>query len=232
MEYYLHSQFWWLVSLVIPLAVGLYAHFRVTGAYHKYAQISSHSGMTGRDAAAVVLERAGITNVSIREIGGEMTDHYDPEHRTLALSSENYHGTSLAAIGVSAHEAGHAIQHKQGYAPMNFRMGLVPSVNAASMALPFVMIGGFLFGRAGGWLLDLGIGCYLAITLFHLVTLPVEFDASNRAKVQLAGAGIADASEMTGIRDMLDAAGFTYVASFLASILNLIYLIVLRNEEK
>ena len=202
------------------------------GAYHKYAQIPSHTGMTGRDAAAAVMQKAGINNVAIEEVEGELSDHYDPTRRVLALSSENYHGTSIAAIGVSAHEAGHAIQHKQGYAPMNFRMGLVPSVNVAGSILPFVILGGFFFGRAGGWLLDVGIGCYLAITLFHLVTLPVEFDASNRAKVQLAGSGIADANEMKGVRDMLDAAGFTYVASFLASIINLVYLIVLRNEQR
>ena len=231
-ELFLSTQFWWLVSLIVPLAVGLYAHMRVTGAYRKYMQVPSRSGMTGRDAASAVMRKAGITNVQIAEIPGEMTDHYDPTRKVLNLSSGNYRGTSIAALGVSAHEAGHAIQDAQGYWPMNFRMGLVPVTNFAGTILPWVIMGGFFFGRTSGLLLDIGIGCYMAITLFHLVTLPVEFDASNRAKAQLAGLGIVSGSEAAGVNETLDAAGFTYVAGFLASFLNLIYLVMLRRERR
>ena len=231
MQYLLSTQFWWIVSLIVPIALGLYAHFKVTGAYHKYSKIPVHSGITGRDAAAAVLQKAGITNVSIQEIPGEMTDHYDPARKVLNLSSDNYNGRSIAAVGISAHEAGHAIQDKQHYGPLYFRMNLVPSVNFAGSILPFVIMGGFLFGRAGGMLLDIGIGCYMALTLFHLVTLPVEFDATNRAKVQLAGLGIIDSSERRGVNETLDAAGLTYVAGFLASALNLVYLIMLRRDR-
>lgn len=229
---FISSKFWWIISLVVPLVVGLYAHLRVTGTYAKYSKVPARSGITGRDAAEMVMKNAGLQNIQIVEIEGELTDHYDPTKKILALSSPNYRGNSLAALGVAAHEAGHAIQHKQGYAPMNFRMSLVPSVNVAGNLLPFVIMGGFLFGQAGGFLLDIGIGCYLAITLFHLVTLPVEFDASKRAKAQLAGLGVIDARELVGVNKTLDAAGFTYVASFLASIINLIYLILLRRERE
>lgn len=231
-EFFLSTQFWWLASLIIPIVLGVYAHMRVTGAYRKYAQVPVKGGMTGRDAAAAVMRHAGITNVKIVEIPGEMTDHYDPVRKKLALSSENYHGHTIAAVGVAAHEAGHAIQDKVGYAPMNIRLGLVPTVNFAGSILPFVIMGGFFFGQAGGMLLDIGIGCYLAITVFHLVTLPVEFDASRRAKQQLVALGITQRGETRGINETLDAAGFTYVASFLASLLNLVYLVMLRRERE
>lgn len=228
----LHStQFWWIASLVIPLVVGIYAHIRVTSAYRKYSKVPVQGGMTGREAAALVMERGGVSNVEIVEIPGEMTDHYDPIRKKLALSSDNYHGRTIAAVGVAAHEAGHALQDKVGYLPMNFRMGMVPAVNFAGSILPFVIMGGIFFGAAGGMLLDIGIGCYLAITAFHLVTLPVEFDASNRAKKQLVALGITRQGETRGINETLDAAGFTYVASFLASLVNLIYLVMLRRER-
>jgi len=230
-EFFLSTQFWWIASLIIPIVVGTYAHIRVTGAYRKYAQVPVSGGMTGREAAAAVMEHAGVRNVQIVEIPGEMTDHYDPIHKKLALSSANYHGSTIAAVGVAAHEAGHAIQDKAHYLPMNFRMGMVPAVNFAGSILPFVIMGGLFFGAAGGWLLDIGIGCYLAITAFHLITLPVEFDASNRAKKQLVALGITRGNETRGINETLDAAGFTYVAGFLASLVNLIYLVMLRRDR-
>ena len=226
------SQLWWIISLIGPLILGLYAHARVTGTYAKYVRVPSRGRLTGREAAEYVLRSAGINNVAITQVPGHLSDHYDPMKRVLALSAENYNGTSLAALGVAAHEAGHAIQHKEGYLPMNIRMGLVPVVNFAGSLLPWVMFGGFFLGSIGGLMLDIGIVCYLAIALFHLVTLPVEFDASRRAKLQLAGLGMVEADEAVGVRKTLDAAGFTYVASFLSSLLNLIYLIMLRNERR
>lgn len=225
------SRVWQMAAILVPLVVGLYAHFRITSTYAKYVRVPSRGNLTGRDAAEFVLKSGGISNVQIVEIPGELTDHYDPMRKVLALSSGNYSGTSLAALGVAAHEAGHALQDKQGYLPMNIRMGLVPVVNIAGSVLPYIMLGGLFFGAMGGMILDIGIACYAAIALFHLVTLPVEFDASNRAKAQLAGLGIVDAQEAVGVRKTLDAAGFTYVAAFVGSLINLIYLIMLRNER-
>lgn len=225
------TQLWWIIAMVGPLILGIYAHMRITNTYKKYVQIPSRGNLTGAEAAAYVMRSAGIEDVDIVQTRGHLDDHYDPSHRRLALSPDNYNGTSLAALGVAAHEAGHAIQHKQNYLPLHMRMGLVPMVNFAGQILPFVMFGGFFFGAIGGMMLDVGILCYLAITVFHLVTLPVEFDASNRAKKQLAGLGIIQADEAVGVRKTLDAAGFTYVASFLGSVLNLVYLVLLRNSR-
>lgn len=226
------SQLWWWASLIIPLGLGLYAHWRVTSAYRKYAEVPVESGITGRQAAERVLQSAGIRNVEVVEIPGEMTDHYDPIGKKLALSSANYHGRTIAAVGVAAHEAGHAMQDKARYLPMNLRMGLVPTVNFAGSVLPFVMMGGLVFGAAGGVLLDIGIACYLAIAVFHLITLPVEFDATARAKKQLVALGITHRGEARGINQTLDAAGFTYVASFVGSLINLMYLVMLRRERE
>jgi uncharacterized protein len=178
-----------------------------------------------------VMARAGITDVSIEETGGHLTDHYDPMHKRLVLSSENYRGTSLAALGVAAHEAGHAIQHKVGYSMLKTRMALVPITQITSQILPFVMIGGFIFGGIGGMMLDIGILCYAVLTLFHLVTLPVEFDASRRANVELAGLGIIERDEAPGVKETLDAAALTYVAAFLSSLLHLLYLLSMRRSE-
>jgi hypothetical protein len=226
------SHEWQLLFLIVPLIIGLYAQLRISGTFAKYAKIRSHSGITGYDAAEFVLRSAGITNVKIVEIGGHLTDHYDPSRKVLALSTENYYGISLASLGVAAHEAGHAIQDKQHYFPMYFRMGLVPVVNFAGNLAPFVILGGFLFGAMGGQMIDIGILCYAAIALFHLVTLPVEFDASNRAKQTLSRLNIINIQEAMAVRKTLDAAGFTYVATFVASLMNLLYLIMLRNDRR
>jgi len=225
------TQLWWIIALVGPLVLGIYAHMRITNTYKKYVKVPSSGGITGAEAAAYVMRSAGIDDVDIVQTNGHLDDHYDPTRKLLALSPDNYHGSSLAALGVAAHEAGHAIQHKQNYLPLHMRMGFVPVVNFAGQILPFVIFGGFFFGAMGGIMLDIGILCYLAITIFHLITLPVEFDASSRAKKQLAGLGIVQAGEAVGVRKTLDAAGFTYVASFLGSILNLVYLVLLRNSR-
>ena len=220
-----------LVLLLLSFVFALYAQTRVSSAYNKNAQIPSRGRITGREAAEAVMARAGITDVSIEETGGHLTDHYDPMHKRLVLSSENYRGTSLAALGVAAHEAGHAIQHKVGYSMLKTRMALVPITQITSQILPFIMIGGFFFGGLGGVMLDVGILCYAVLTLFHLVTLPVEFDASRRANVELAGLGIIERDEAPGVRETLNAAALTYVAAFLTSLLHLLYLLSMRREE-
>ncbi len=220
-----------LVLLLLSFVLALYAQMRVSSVYNKNAQIPSRGRITGREAAEAVMSRAGITDVSIEETGGHLTDHYDPMNKRLVLSSENYRGTSLAALGVAAHEAGHAIQHKVGYSMLKTRMALVPITQITSQILPFVMIGGFIFGGIGGVMLDIGILCYAVLTLFHLVTLPVEFDASRRANVELAGLGIIERDEAPGVKETLNAAALTYVAAFLSSLLHLLYLLSMRRSD-
>jgi Zn-dependent membrane protease YugP len=214
-----------LFLIIIPILVGLWAQFKVKSAYNKYVQVASRGRITGREAARAVMESAGIHDVEIVECHGTLTDHYDPKHKRLALSQQNYRGSSLAALGVAAHEAGHAIQHKQQYAPLNLRMSLVPVTSFASQLLPIVMFGGFFLGF-GPLTINLGIAVYLVLTVFQLVTLPVEFDASSRAKAQLVNLGIVERDEMQGVTKTLDAAAYTYVAAFISSLGWLLYFLL------
>jgi Zn-dependent membrane protease YugP len=201
-----------IILVIVMIPVSLWAQFRVSGAYNKNSGIASRGGITGREAAEAVMARAGITDVSIEMTDGHLTDHYDPIKKQLVLSEENYRGTSLAALGVAAHEAGHAIQHKVGYSKLHFRMALVPATNIVSRVIQILMLAGFFLARGlTGMFLDVAIICYAVMTLFQLVTLPVEFDASRRAKVQLVELGILDRDEMPGVNETLDAAALTYV---------------------
>lgn len=220
--------FWGLFILVFIFA--LYAQMRVSSAYSKNAQIDSRRRITGREAAEAVMARAGITDVTIEETDGHLTDHYDPTRKSLVLSSENYRGTHLAALGVAAHEAGHAIQHKVGYSMLNFRMALVPATQIVSGILPFLILASFFLVKGlTGMMLDIAIICYSVLTLFQLITLPVEFDASRRAKVQLVDLGIIDRDEVDGVSETLDAAALTYVAAFISALTNLLYLLSRRE---
>ncbi|ADE55239.1 zinc metallopeptidase [Coraliomargarita akajimensis] len=215
-----------LLFLILPAIVGIWAQMKVKGTYSKYVQVPSRGRITGREAAAAVMQSAGIHDVEIVKCHGVLTDHYDPNNKRLALSQENYHGTSLAALGVAAHEAGHAIQHKEAYKPLNLRMALVPITSFASQLLPIFILGSlFLMGPRSGPFLLLGIGIYIVLTLFQLITLPVEFDASKRAKAQLVNLGIIGQDELTGVNKTLDAAAYTYVAAFVSSLGWLLYLI-------
>ncbi len=214
-----------LFLIIIPIVVGLWAQMKVKSAYGRYVQVPSRGRITGREAAQAVMRSAGITDVEIVECHGTLSDHYDPTHKRLALSRENYRGHSLAALGVAAHEAGHAIQHQQEYAPLKTRMALVPVTSFASQMLPVVMFGGFFFGM-GPLLINIGIAVYLVLTVFQLVTLPVEFDASKRAKAQLVGLGIVDRDELPGVTKTLDAAAYTYVAAFVSSLGWLLYFLL------
>ncbi|HUJ44898.1 MAG TPA: zinc metallopeptidase [Opitutaceae bacterium] len=220
--------FWLLFILVFVFA--FYAQMRVSSTYAKNSQIPSRGRITGREAAAAVMERAGIDDVEIVEIPGHLTDHYDPLNKQLCLSSENYRGTSLAALGVATHESGHAIQHKVGYKALQARMALVPVTQFTSSLLPVIMVGGFFFGL-GGVLLDLGIIVYAVLSLFQLITLPVEFDASRRAKVELVRLGILDRDEMPGVNETLNAAALTYVAAFITALLHLLWLLSMRRND-
>jgi Zn-dependent membrane protease YugP len=215
---------------VFVFAFSIYAQIRVSGAYGRNSKIPSRGAITGREAAAAVMASAGITDVEIEETSGHLTDHYDPMQKKLVLSSENYRGTSLAAVGVAAHEAGHALQHREGFRMLEFRMALVPATRIASTIVPFVYLASFIFLRGlSGMVLDIAIVCFAVLTLFQLVTLPVEFDASRRAKVQLVALGILDQDEMPGVNQVLDAAALTYVAAFAGALLNLLYMLSRRN---
>ena len=215
--------------LIIPTALlGIYAQSKVQGTYKKWSRVASRSRITGREAAAYVMQKAGISDVEITSTRGHLTDHYDPARKRLVLSEENYHGSSLAALGVAAHEAGHAVQHSSGYAMLKLRMSLVPITMLASQLLPFIIIGGFFFGMLG--LIKLGVLVYLVLTIFQLVTLPVEFDASRRAKAELVSTGILQQDELVGVNKTLDAAALTYVAAFVSSLANLVYLFALSRD--
>jgi uncharacterized protein len=215
---------------LLVFGFALYAQFRVSSAYNKNAQIPSRGGLTGREAAEAVMAQAGIHDVTIEEIPGHLTDHYDPRDKRLCLSSENYRGTSLAAIGVAAHESGHAIQHQIGYQMLTFRMALVPTTQFVSKSLGIILLGSFfLFRGLSPLVLDIVIICYAVMTLFQLVTLPVEFDASRRAKQQLVQLGIVGREEMPGVNETLDAAALTYLAAFISSLLSLLYYLSRRR---
>jgi len=219
-----------MILFVLVFIFALYAQIRVSSTYSKNAKILSRGGITGREAAEAVMNRAGITDVTIEETDGHLTDHYNPMSKTLVLSSENYRGTSLAALGVAAHEAGHAIQHKQGYAMLHMRMALVPATQIVSSVLPFLILASFFLVRGlTGMMLDVAIICYAVLSLFQLITLPVEFDASRRAKTELVGLGILDRDEMPGVNSTLNAAALTYVAAFISALLNLLYLLSRRD---
>lgn len=223
----------WIALIIVPLLFGLYAQMRVSSAYNKNVRIPSRGRITGREAAAAVMQSAGIHDVEIVQVPGQLTDHYDPSNKRLALSEHNYHGTSLAALGVAAHEAGHAIQHKVGYAMMSVRQALVPAMQVAQPVawgiLSFgIMLAAMLGAKTFGIImLQIGVAALLVIALFQFVTLPVEFDATRRAKAQLVNLGIVDRDEMPGVNDTLDAAALTYVAGFVATMGNLLYLLMM-----
>jgi Zn-dependent membrane protease YugP len=225
----------WIILILVPMLFGLYAQMKIRSAYARNVEIPSRGHIRGAEAAAAVMQSAGISDVEIVEVEGELTDHYDPINKRLALSSPNYHGTSLAALGVAAHEAGHAIQHKVGYAMMTVRQSLAPATQIAAGVSNFVMIAGiFLLSTAlGGTLLTIGAVALALICLFHLVTLPVEFDASRRAKAELVRLGIVGNDEMKGVHQTLDAAALTYVAfvAALGSLLHILLMLTGRREE-
>ena len=226
-----------LLLFIGTLGLSFWASARVKSVYRKYSQEPSLTGLTGAQAAARVLQDAGVDGVSIEPCEGELTDHYDPSHRRLVLSANNYHGTSVAALAVAAHEAGHAIQHARAYAPLHLRMAAVGATQIASqivMWLPLIgMFTGFVNTHTGIVLMAVGWG---VIMIFNLVTLPVEFDASARAKVALRNSGILAAMhEEDGVNRVLNAAAWTYVAAFITSLAyflwHLLPLIMGRREE-
>jgi Zn-dependent membrane protease YugP len=221
----------WLIYIGIPVILGIWAQARVTGAFRRYSQVRASSGLTGAEAAREIMDAAQIRDVDIVQINGVLGDHYDPTQKRLCLSTETYNSPSIAAVGIAAHETGHAIQHARAYAPLQWRMTIVPVTQFASQILPFVIIGGLWFRIFG--LIKIGILCYAVLTLFQLITLPVEYDASRRAKIILGQLGIIQpGAEAAGVNAVLNAAALTYLAAFIAALGNLLWLLSLSNRRR
>ena len=221
------------ILVVIGAVICMIASARVKGTFNKYSQLRSMSGMNGAQVAQRVLQAAGIYDVQVRHVSGSLTDHYDPRTKTVNLSDPVYNATSVAALGVAAHECGHAIQHAKSYAPLSIRSALVPIANFGSMlAWPVILIGLFFNTRSSGLIIDIGILLFSAAVLFQLVTLPVEFDASRRALVMLRTQGILADDELKYTRRVLKSAALTYVASAAAAILQLLRIILITTGRR
>ena len=217
--------------IVLPaLLLAIFAQLRVQSAYARYSQVPVSSGLTGAEAAQEILRRNGLSGVQIAQVDGVLSDHYDPRTRTLSLSSGVYSGASVAAVGVAAHETGHAIQHAREYAPLALRSALVPTVQFGSWLAWPIFLGGFVFHS--GTMVELGILIYTAIVAFTVVTLPVEFDASARALRALREEHLVTPDELRGVRSVLTAAALTYVAAAASAILQLVRMLLIANRRE
>ncbi|MDE7048073.1 zinc metallopeptidase [Parablautia intestinalis] len=227
------------ILVIIGAVLCIAASSRVNSTYRKYSKVRSRSGMTGAEAARRILQLSGINDVQIQHIAGDLTDHYDPTHKVLRLSDSVYGSRSVAAIGVAAHECGHALQHKEGYAPLKIRAMLVPAANIGSkLGLPLVILGiilGIGFRLPGGGyfsLAQIGVWVFFFAVLFQIVTLPVEFNASGRALKMLGNYGMLGNDEVNDCRRVLGAAALTYVAAAASSLLQLLRLLYLSNSRR
>ena len=221
----------WTILLVIPgFIISLWAQIKVSTTFKKYSKLNTVKGLSGYGAARRILDANGLSHVRIEQVHGNLTDHYDPRANVIRLSESVYHATSPAAIGVAAHEAGHAIQHAKNYKPITVRSKLVPVTNIGSaISMPLFFIG-LIFSYYP--LLIAGIILYSLVSIFQLVTLPVEFDASSRAMRVLESSGILNETELKASRKVLSAAAMTYVAALLTSLLTLLRLIILANGRR
>lgn len=220
----------YIVFMLPGLLIGLWAQAKLSSAYGRFRRVGLASGLSGAEAARIILDRAGLLDVAVQEVPGHLTDHYDPTKRQLCLSSENFRARSVAAVGVAAHEAGHALQHQVSYAPLNLRMALVPVTRFASYAWVGILMLGFILGAAAfAKLIWVAIAVFSITMIFQLITLPVEFDASKRAKEQLLKLGIVHREESQGVSQVLRAAALTYVAALVGSIMQLLYFLSLAR---
>src|SRR5437763_3445884 len=220
----------WLLYIGVPLIIGIWAQIRVSSAFRKWGEVRASSNITAGECAREILEAAQSHDVDVVETNDFLGDHYDPTSKKLCLSSNVYSAPSVASLGIAAHETGHAIQHAKAYAPLKARMAIVPVTMIASQMLPFIIIGGLFFRITG--LITLGIWCYLILLVFQLITLPVEFDASRRAKIILREMGIIQpGEEAAGVNKVLNAAALTYIAAFIAALGNLLWLMSIRDRR-
>lgn len=222
---------WTYLLIIAGVILSLAASSRVKSTFNRFAAIPTVQGMTGAQAAERILRQAGIYDVSIVHVSGQLTDNYNPGNKTLSLSDSTYSSTSVAAIGVAAHECGHAIQHQTGYVPIKIRSAIVPVTNiGATLSFPLVIIGILMGGNS--LLINIGILLFTFVVVFHLVTLPVEYNASNRALQILSSTGMLQGGENDGAKKVLSAAALTYVASAATMILQLLRLLILANNNR
>ena len=220
----------WLLYIGVPLIIGIWAQIRVSSAFSRWSKVRVSANVTGAECAREILRAAQIHDVEVVETNDFLGDHYDPTKKQLHLSTNVYETPSVAALGIAAHESGHAIQHARAYAPLKARMAIVPVTMIASQMLPFIIIGGLFFRITG--LITLGIWCYLILLVFQLITLPVEFDASRRAKIILREMGVIQpGEEAAGVNSVLNAAALTYIAGFIAALGNLLWLMSIRDRR-
>ncbi|GGH78906.1 Zn-dependent membrane protease YugP [Pullulanibacillus pueri] len=221
----------YLIYFVIIMAIPIWAQSKVRGTFNKYVQVPNETGLTGAQVARRILDEHGLYNVDIEEIPGQLSDHYDPRSKVLRLSSAIYHGNSVAGTAVAAHEVGHAIQDKEDYVPLRFRHALVPVANFGSSMAWIFIIAGMIFSATLGLI---GVIFFAAAVLFQIVTLPVEFNASRRAMVQLETLGLIHSEEKRSARKVLSAAALTYVAAALVAVLELLRFVLMfvgTNDE-
>lgn len=219
--------------VLIGVVICMIASSKMNATFNRYTQVRSHNGLTGREAAERILHSSGIYDVRIERVSGHLTDHYDPRNKVLRLSDATYNATSVAAIGVAAHECGHALQHAQGYAPLSIRGALVPVANFGStIAWPLIVIGLIMNSSMSSLLLNIGILAFSFAVLFQLVTLPVEFNASGRALKLLGNNGMLYESEVADVRKVLTAAAMTYVAGAASAVLQLLRILILTRGSR
>lgn len=229
-------SFQYIYILIPAIILALYAQSKVNSTFNKYSKVRSMSGITGAQAAQELMHRAGIHDVRIERVAGNLTDHYDPAHKVLRLSDSVYSSTSLAAIGVAAHETGHALQHNVGYAPLSLRSAMVPLTNISSrLSMPIILIG-VLFGSSRGsdfgyMFIQFGIILFSMAVLFSIITLPVEFNASRRAVDMLGDYGLLSSDEIKPVRKVLNAAALTYVAAAISAIASLLRLVLIFGRR-
>lgn len=219
--------------LILPaMLFAMWAQARVQRAFNSYSRVRAQSGVTGAEVARDILDRSGLSHVQVQQISGTLQDHYDPRVKILRLSPEVYASNSLAALGVAAHEAGHAIQHDENYVPLAVRSSLVPVASFGSrLAFPLFLIG-LIFGQGLSWLMTVGIWLFIAAVAFSIVTLPVEYDASRRALALLAQGGYVTREELPHAKEVLTAAGMTYLAATAVAVTQLLRLLILRGSRR
>ena len=224
-----------MILLLPAMAFAMWAQWKVQSTFNQFARVRAANGLSGRDMARQIMARNGVTDVTVEPVGGVLSDHYDPGKKVVRLSEDNFGGGSISSIAVAAHEVGHVLQHHEGYMPLQLRSSMAPVVGFASMAAAPLFLVGLLLGVRtpfSGLLMDLGIVFFAGAVLFHLVTLPVEFDASKRALAQLTATGAVLPQEVEGAKKVLDAAALTYVAAAAMAALQLLRFIMIRNSRR
>ncbi len=220
----------WFLFAIPGFILGAYAQIRLSATYSKYSEVENQANLSGAEAARKILDQSGLSYISIQEVPGNLTDHYDPVKKALFLSAENFGGRSISALGVAAHETGHALQQQAAYALFNFRMMLVPAFQFANYAYAGIIFLGYFLGLMKAFI-GIAIGIFAVMTLFQVVTLPVEYDASRRAKQALLKLGLVQPNESAAVSSVLGAAALTYVAAMVGAVMQLLYLISIANRN-